>query len=195
MSAAGYRAEIHRAVSDAEERVRKVLVKEAEGGRYDGIEFAQSVGLRLKELKDLTSPTAPGESAASADYVPRAITVVKSRGKYPRFAIADGTLEKTGWAKKKKAEYTQRVPHHTFERVTAALDALAEEDSGTIATERILAGVDALGPQAIPTYQTYTVLNFLRTKKVVRVAARGEYVLPADVKIKAKAAWSNGATP
>ena len=193
---AGYRAEIHRAVSDAEESVRKILVREAEGGRYDGIEFARSVGLRLKELRDLTSPEEPGETITPAD--PPAggqpMGRAKPRGKYPRFGIEDGTLIKTGWTKKKKAEYVQRVPRHAFDVVTAALGDLSAEESGPITTERILARVDALSPQSIPTYQTYTVLYFLRSKKILRAAGRGSYVLPADVGIKAEAVWSNGAT-
>lgn len=196
MSAADYRAEIHRVVSDAEERVRKVLVREAQGGRYDGIEFAQSVGLRLKELKDLTSPTSAGEIVRPADLLPssRPTNSSRPRGKYPRFGIVDETLIKTGWTKKKKAEYMQRVPRSAFDRVTRALGDLSREEAGPIATEVILARVDALGTQSIPTYQTYTVLYFLRTKEILRGVARGEYVLPADVEVKAKAAWSNGVT-
>lgn len=196
MSAEDYRAEIYRAVSDAEERVRKVLVREAEEGRYDGIEFAQSVGLRLNELKNLTNPSTPAEAAAPTDPSPTGEPTNRSkpRGKYPRFEIRDETLTKTGWAKKNKTEYTQRVPRHTFERVTTALGNLSREESGPIATERILARVDALGPQAIPTYQTYTVLNFLRMKKILRAVTRGEYLLPADIEVQAEAAWSNGVT-
>lgn len=196
MSAGGYRAEIYRAVSDAEERVRKVLVREAEEGRYDGIEFAQWVGLRLNELRNLTNPSTPTEKAAPPDPAPSGQPTNRSkpRDKYPRFEIEDETLTKTGWAKKSKSEYAQRVPRHTFERVTTALGDLSREGSGPIATERILAGVDALGPQAIPSYQTYTVLMFLRTKKILRAVTRGEYLLPADVELKANAAWSNGGT-
>ena len=196
MSAADYQAEIHGAVSDAEERVRKVLVREAEAGRYDGIESARSVGLRLKELKDLTNPTLAGEPAPPADPLPspRPINSSKPRGRYPRFGIVDETLIKTGWTKKKKAEYMQRVPRSAFDRVTTALGDLSREESGPIATEVILSKVDALGTQSIPTYQTYTVLYFLRVKKILRGVARGEYVLPADVEVKAKAAWSNGVT-
>ena len=196
MGVADYRAEIYRAVSDVEERVRRILVREAEGGRYDGIEFARLVGLRLKELRDLANPTPVRETEASMDPSPRIRLVSPSRprGKYPSFEVADEALTKIGWAKKKKAEYVQHVPRTTFDQVTKALADLAAEDPGPIVTERILAKVDALSPQSIPTYQTYTVLNFLRTKNVLRAARRGEHLLPADVEAQAQAAWSNGTT-
>ena len=53
---------------------------------------------------------------------------------------------------------------------------------------RFLATVD-MGGETIPSYQTYAVLRFLRDRGVIRMASRGEYVIPADVAERARTAF------
>ena len=112
----------------------------------------------------------------------------RKKGQYPRFDVLDGALVKVGWSKKQKSEYQQRIPEASFNRVSVALSQLGGDDNGTVPSDRILITVDSSG-DGVPSYQVYAVLGFLRERGVLRTASRGEYVIPADVAQRARAAF------
>ena len=112
----------------------------------------------------------------------------RKAGPYPKFQILDGTLVKVGWSKRGKAEYHQRIPEGAFHRVTSALGELSSVGNGSRPSDEILAMVDT-GGEAVPSYQTYAVLRFLRDRGVIRMASRGEYVIPPDVTERARTAF------
>ena len=192
-----YRRRSLEIVERAEQEVLSILAEEAAAGRYDGIEFARLVALRLRDLRsDLAggSPKQPEdrEQRSRAKVQRRAsgktTTNRKTRGKYPKFQVLDGALVKVGWSKKEKAEYHQRIPEVTFDRVTSALGHLSELANGSHPSDEILATVE-MGGEAVPSYQTYAVLRFLRDRGAIRMPSRGEYLIPADVAVRARTAF------
>ena len=181
-------------VEKAEREVLTILAEEATAGSYEGIEFARLVALRLRDLRsDLAAGGSRrvenGEQGLQSN-APRRTSPKKTKkaGPYPKFQILDGALVKVGWSKKERAEYHQRIPEAAFYRVASALGELSAVGNGSRPSDEILATVD-MGGETIPSYQTYAVLRFLRDRGVIRMASRGEYVIPADVAERARTAF------
>lgn len=183
-------------IERAEQEVLSILAEEATAGRYEGIDFARLVALRLRDLRSdlagggLKRPD-DGERGLPPKGPRRASgkrTIRKRQGHYPKFKVLDGALVKVGWSKKEKAEYHQRIPEAAFERVTAALGQLAELGNGSHPSDRILETIE-VGGDAVPSYQTYAVLRFLRDRGAIRMPSRGEYLIPGDVVMSARTAF------
>ena len=183
-------------VERAEREVLSILAEEAKVASYEGIEFARLVALRLRDLRtdlaaDGSRRVEGGKGGVAANVTKRTSpkkSTKKKEGPYPKFQILDGTLVKVGWSKKEKAEYHQRIPEAAFNRVASALAELSGVGNGSRPSDDILATID-MGGEAVPSYQTYAVLRFLRDRHVIRMASRGEYVIPADVAEKARTAF------
>ena len=190
----GYRERVLDAIQGAEQKILGILAEEATEGRYEGIDFTRAAAVRLRNLhQELAEPQGvavrqPEKAGTQPVRTSNRASDSKKRGKYPRFGVSDGSLLKVGWSKKEKAEYSQRVPEASFRRVAAALAHLSNGAGGTVTSEQILARIDAMG-DSIPSYQTYAVLGFLRSSEVLRPASRGQYFIPADVGMRADAAF------
>ena len=184
-------------IERAEQEVLSILAEEATAGRYEGIDFARLAALRLRDLRiDLAGgglKPPEGRDQGLRAKVPRRAsgkrtTNRKKKGQYPKFQILDGALVKVGWSKKEKAEYHQRIPEATFNRVISALGQLAELGNGSHPSDKILETIE-MGGEAVPSYQTYAVLRFLRDRGAIRMPSRGEYVIPTDVAVTARTAF------
>jgi hypothetical protein len=190
-----YRERTLAIVDKAEKEVLEVLADEAKQGRYDGIEFARLIARRLRDLRHSLVGVKRGTSQndeTPLDDLPKRVRTRNqlssgnSRGAYPKFKVEDGTLVRLGWSKKEKAQYFQRVPGEAFDRVTAALGALASRREGSHTGDAILDAVNA-GDKTVPSYQAYAILGFLRDRGTIRMPSRGEYVLPVDIETLARA--------
>lgn len=183
-------------ISSAEAAVLEVLAAAAFQGDYHTIDLARETAERLRHVRkalDTGDPISPEPSPiprrSRGTRGERRKSRERGRRNYPRFEVHGSSLVKIGWSKKKAAEYTQRIPEDVFQRVVAGLQAIAQESSGPISSESILAGTADLGGDEVPSYQTYAVLRFLRHHDVVRQTGRGEYFLPANVGELAATAW------
>ena len=190
-------------LADAEKRLLSLLAEAASQGDYDGIDFARESASTLNQLRtDLANRHARRVVDAVESPVPeRAGASPRSRkdkgrirgrgaaGQYPHFAVLEGSLVKTGWSKRDKAAYQQRVSNVAFRDVVAALARFAIEQAGSVPTDRILDAITQTSEKPLPSYQAYIVLAFLKAEGAVRQVTRGAYAIPSDVESLASTAW------
>ena len=188
-----HKARVVEILADAEKKLLEVLADAAREGHYEGIDHARvaaedirrvamrtkagGVSRRQEGVRDPIKPTALARSRTSS----------KKRG-YPKFTVADGTLIKTGWSKKSKREYTQRIPKESFEKVMIALKRATQRAEGPIGSEVLFAMLEEDAP-SMPSYQAYSALGFLQSRSVIRKASRGEYAVPAGIEAEGLQAW------
>ena len=102
------------------------------------------------------------------------------KGEYPRFHIADESLYKVGWSKKKGNEYVHRVPIGTVKNISGALTQLSAIQ-GPVSSDQILDSdflKDAGNP---PSYQVYTVLAFLKERGIIASTGREGFRLTSNI--------------
>ena len=184
----------------AEKEVLRILAEQATAGDYEGIELSRVVALRLRDLRnEFAAPKRQRSGGHGAANMTRPLraggskTTARMKGKYPRFQVEDGALVKIGWSKKAKREYLQRIPESSYLRVCSALTQFGTDGNGAVLSDQILAAVDSSG-EAVPSYQIYGVLGFLRDRGVIRMPSRGEYYVPQDVGAGARAAYNGSET-
>ena len=190
------------AISVAEKRVLGFLSEAASDGDYELIDFARRAATGLHYLRLELTPRAVNDAAIKPDAhaVRHADPIIESTksgtqkkkmepGSYPLFEVRDNSLVKTGWSKKQGTTYEQRVPRRTFDTVLSALEEVAKRGSSPVATDSILEIVNA-SDNPPPSYQTYSVIAFLRSEGVIRQVTRGEYTVPGNIGVNARAAWN-----
>ena len=102
------------------------------------------------------------------------------KGEYPIYKVANGSLFKTGWSKKKGDEYVHRVPISTVRNISGALELLSAAP-GPISGEEILASDLVKNVGNIPSYQGYVTLAFLKDRGIISSTGREGYRLPPNI--------------
>jgi hypothetical protein len=186
-----------------EKEVLSLLSEAASEGDFNAIEVSKSVAFSIRRIREdlgqtelelrKDQGTRPAGETRGGTQHPKRASRGPGRGDFPKFEVMDGSLIKTGWSKKKKATYQQRVPRDTFEQVVSALRELAQNHK-LVSTEVIKDRVEGLIP-GLPSYQTYVVLAFLRAKGAIRSVGRGGYALELDTDGKALKAWNSTSEP
>ena len=197
----GREAVILETLADAEKRLLSLLAEAASQGDYDGIDFASESAARLNQLREelaarharrlvgVIETESPKRTLASARSKKDGGRRKGSFGKYPHFAVLEGSLVKTGWSKRDKAAYQQRVSNSAFRDVVNALAQFAKHQAGSVPTDQILDAISQTSAKPPPSYQAYIVLAFLRAAGAVRQLTRGAYAIPSDVESLAILAW------
>lgn len=172
----------------AEESVLNIVARAAEQRDYAMIDRARSLAERLRALEAAEQPPPKTTKAETAKRKRRTSGKKNSRasasGDYPKFTVANGSLYKIGWSKKKSAEYVHRVPLEHAQEVTSVLDQLSEKVSGVVSTEEILES-NEFQMTRVPSYQVYVVLALLKRQKVIISAGRDGYRLSGGICRKA----------
>jgi hypothetical protein len=176
--------ELSAVLRTAEERVLDIVARAAAKRDYAMIDRARSLAERLRALgaaEQLPPTTTKAEAAkrkrrTSGKQNPRA----SASANYPKFTVANGSLYKIGWSKKKSAEYAHRVPLERAQEVIGVLDQLSEKVSGVVSTEEILGSKEYQITQ-VPSYQAYVVLALLKREKIIISAGRDGYQLPGGI--------------
>jgi hypothetical protein len=192
--------QVFRALRACEACLLEAIVAGAKEGDYETIDLARVAAEEIHALQARLTAQLPKEAPPddNSRKVPEsrrdnARKPTKTRKKYPRFEVEDSTLLRVGWSKKRKAEYTQRIPMDSFESIVGGFADTAAAAEGPVSSDVILERIEeAVGD--VPTYQTYGVLKFLRDHEVIRQASRGEYAIPRDVASRARAIWKNVAS-
>ena len=107
---------------------------------------------------------------------------------YPKFAMEGDTLIKIGFSRRERAEYEHRSPLATLVAVSDAADAVADR-RGCFTTDDLMPVADADG-EALPSYQSYLCLAFLRDAGLVERIGRSQYNIarPGHLREDAEAA-------
>ncbi len=173
----------------AEEDVLEIVALAAKDCDYAMIDKARAVAERLRSLNpDLSLASAvkveqeERKPAGSKKVRRKSKSGAKKKptGSYPKFEVANGSLFKIGWSKRKGTEYTHRVPLNRAKEVIEVLDKLSEKVSGIISTEKILESEEFMMAQ-VPSYQVYLVLALLRQEKIIVASGRDGYSLPSGI--------------
>lgn len=192
--------QVFSALRSCEAGLLEALVAGAKEGDYEAIDLARVAAEEIHALQARLTAQLPEEAPPKNDSrkAPgsrgnNTRKRTKSRRNYPRFEVEDSTLIRIGWSKKRKAEYTQRIPRDSFESIVGGFADTAAAAEGPVSSDVILGRIEeAVGD--VPTYQTYGVLKFLRDHEVIRQASRGEYAIPRDVATRARATWKDVAS-
>lgn len=108
----------------------------------------------------------------------------KHAAMYPMFLKDENRLIKVGWSKKRKAEYTHRVP-------TEAILALAEHLERNIVAQSLFE-IENLFPiltdsgEEIPGYQVYVIMAWLRTTGIIEKRGRDGYIIQNNTGLRGK---------
>lgn len=159
--------------------------------------FADGVASLIAEAGDGTSespPAAPAArpKAAASDSSRTAgvgliqsppVSPTRKGSKYPYFEISEEWISKVGWSKKNREEYRHFAP------VSAAM-AVADHVDQTQAPGRLWT-VDGLGEvidreagEALPSYQLYLVIGWMRFGGLLAKHGRGGYVAVGGGRLK-----------
>ena len=170
-------------LATAETGVLEIIAVAAASGDYAAIDRARAVAERLRDINREMGATAkmvgPSQPASTKTRRKARKKTIK-KGEYPRFHIADESLYKVGWSKKKGDEYVHRVPIGTVKNISGALTQLSATQ-GPVSSEQILDSdflKDAGNP---PSYQVYTVLAFLKERGIIASTGREGFRLTSNI--------------
>ena len=161
---------LHRAVKDREYSAAAELAAVSQSIR----ELIESVDGDVR----VSQPAAPGGTFAgleAGDQGRRRSTdnAQYQAGKtYPKFARNGDRLVKIGWSRKSRTEYVHRMPRSAVKTVASAL---CEMGAKEFSMEGLTAALsdDAM---AVPSYQVYLAVAWLRARGAVRKEEPGIYV-------------------
>jgi len=187
-------------LAKTEASMRSLIAALVQEGRYDDVAEVTQVARAIGEMRERTGQTRSEgrgsekpEDRRDRDTRPTPKTAkgrqAHRRRDYPKFEIADGKLVRIGWSKKEKAPYEHRTPRVVFDFVVKAMAAAATTGHGPHAAETIIEGANSHSAEAIPDYQVYSVIGFLRDSGVLTRRGRSGYEVPADIAGRATRAW------
>lgn len=178
---------------EAEGRLRSLMSDEIAGRRYAEIPTLAGLADGLAALLgglDIPPPDEPPEQAGQTVAKTPARKSNPKRGgsapastaksakkasKYPYFEVDEAWIGKVGWSKKNREEYRHYAP------ISAAI-ALAEhvdrtQEPGRVWTVEDLGDVvDAEAGEAMPSYQLYLVIGWMRSAELLAKQGRSGYV-------------------
>ena len=169
-------------LSTAEAQILEMIAEAAAAGDYAAIDYARAMAERLRDinLSAISTPSAVQGSKPTRSHLTKTKRKPRpKKGEYPRYEVADGSLFKIGWSKKKGDQYVHRVPVSTVKSISSALEQLSMTEE-PISSEQILeskALKDAGNP---PSYQVYVVLAYLKDREVITSIGREGFRLSSN---------------
>lgn len=151
----------------------------SEVGKLRNCALGEGRSARSQKQQPVAGVQGGNRATRAARRKPGKTARVVQRGRpagYPRFSRKGLELLKIGWSKSSGAEYEHRVPKAALDRVVATLaEAAARKD--LVRVDERLKGLEQSGGEAIPTYQVYVALAWLRKEGLIRQHGRKGYSL------------------
>jgi hypothetical protein len=170
-----------------EEELRKLAAEAASEGDYDILgrlgSTARAVsGIGHEWQSSAMSPESPAITV-DASQRPRPSDIQRARGsgrigasrRYPQFVRRGEDLVKIGWSRSDKREYQHRAGHDVLVALCQAL--LDSSRRRKLFTMDLLEGQLGKGTNAVPGYQGYAWLAWLRSAGLVKQHGRQGYSL------------------
>ena len=183
--------EVQTVLREAEDRLIKLMAEAGDARDYDGVELIRTVARELDEIASTVSKGGRFLQSSHLESGYREKTGDPSqrvkRGRYPRFVVQGGALEKIGWSSKENSEYSHRIPREEFEAVVKELEARGMGSDRPIQSSEVLKSLE----NRVKHYQVYAVLRFLRATDAIAPAARGAYMIPKNLRGRAFKAWKS----
>ena len=188
-------------LNQAEMGLQEVIAIAAKDGDYKVIDLARRYAVQLHEMQmnfNNTSPS-PANIPGQKEDTPRANVSPKNysknkkkRGKksqYPKFEIEHNNLVRIGWSKKGKKEYSHKASKNIYNLTVTAMEKLAKASAGPFMAEDIIAKLNETADQAIPAYQIYVVIGYLKDKECIQQIGREGYSIPTGIKEQSNSMW------
>ncbi len=174
-----------------EGQLRQMIADAAKAGDYRTVDLAKTAAVGIQNLQTGISNPGAKLQPKPASSVGKAKTTSRrgGKGRYPKFDVKKNTLNRIGWSKKERREYTHKTPRTAFDRTVKVMAALAQNGAGPFTAEQIIEQLNHMGSETIPSYQVYVVIGFLRARKCIVQVGREGYDIPVDVYGKAEAVW------
>ena len=166
--------------------LRRLVGEAAATGDYEAVLHLTAWAKELANWTDRGA--APGSSMPggppTARVIPCGGTPRKARGRsgkalsYPKFLRRGEVLVKIGWSKREKKEYRHKTPHNVLLTVAAAI-ALAGSGNKIFTADGLMPVVDPEHNAAVPGYQVYICLAWLRQEGLIQQHGREGYTVTA----------------
>lgn len=171
----------------AEQSLQQLLAEAATTGDYEGVSvlslWAQGVATLLKHVEpDTPTPLRSIDVGRGPTAKPRSVRpkLQRKRGTgYPQFVRDEDFLVKIGWSKRDRSEYEHKAPRHAVQAVVSSLSR-AGRDGKRFSMEAVLP-LAHLDGSAIPDYQCYLILAWLRSIELVMQHGRVGYTIPGNI--------------
>ncbi|MCE5185823.1 MAG: hypothetical protein LLF76_06825 [Planctomycetaceae bacterium] len=192
--------EIVKILKEAEIKLQELIVAAARTGNYKTIDTARSYAVKLHEMQNVLADTeippkteAESEQRTQLTSAPaQHLTSDKRRkgkqSQYPQYSIEHNSLTRLGWSKKEKREYNHKASRSVYDQTVAAMEKLSKASAGPFMAEQIIEKINE-NAQAIPVYQIYVVIGFLKHRGVIRQKGREGYNIPIDIRIQSQSLW------
>lgn len=180
-------------LQEAEGRLRGLMSQEIACRRYSELPVLASfadglaallgsvdVSFKNEASEEQASVAAQNANASSSPRrrVPASVAATKSpkkTSKYPYFEIEDGWIGKVGWSKKNREEYRHYAPVSAAVAIAEHVD--TTQNGGRVWTVEDLGEVvDAETGEALPSYQLYLVIAWMRSAGLLIKQGRSGYV-------------------
>ncbi len=186
-----------RILANTDEQIRRLIAAAATAGDLVGVDTAREVAGRIREILQLLErdPHVAVPSRGKPPIQPMKVRAPrgsrKRKSEYPKYFLRGGALCRLGWSRKQKEEYIHKAPKPVFDQTVAALSGLSKTGGGPFAAEAVIAEVNKSAANAIPNYQVYVAIGFLRDCQCVDQVGREGYHVPGDFAARTANAWRN----
>lgn len=183
------------ALVQAEEKLQFVITESAKDAHYAVSKAASAVAESIREIRDrLTTkdepPTSPSPRSSSASQM-KIATHAARRPAYPRFYRRGDQLIRVAYSRRGKKEYSHKAPRTVLELMAAAMSELGK-DGRVLTTDQLLPMATSDG-NAVPDYQSYVCIAFLKEAGLIDQHGRQGYSIPrlAQFKESVISSWHN----
>ncbi len=193
-----FREEVIAILTEADERLRQKIAEAAKAGDLSLVDVARSAAGHVRRTVELVksgSHSLSGKPESGSFEKTRRADVPRRKGRkaksspYPKYIVRNSTLCRIGWSKKRKGEYVHKVDRRIFDRTASVMASISNLGPGPFMSDQIIDEVNRNAKAAVPSYQVYVVLGFLKTQKDIQQVGRKGYRVPADLSHRAKASW------
>jgi len=180
-------------LTKCESDLQEVIVEAAQEGDYRSVDMAKTAAVNVHNVKArVKNPAAKLETKPINDmsrHKRKKVSRKSSRLRYPKFEVKNETLIRIGWSKKERSEYTHKTPRTAFDGTVKVMAALAQNGAGLFTAEQIIEQVNNMESEAVPSYQVYVVIGFLRARKCILQVGREGYDIPTEIATRARKEW------
>ncbi len=170
------RAKLYKLIQRTESELQALISEAALEKDYDLIGEIANLAKLLDTGKppgNVDTPKPLKRSSETSPQPTKKIPNSSSAKAYPQFAVRGQDLLKTGWSKKARKEYSQKTSREVLNALVERIKAYSEEE--IFAIEDVLPGlVDGSG-EALPSYQVYIALGFMKKYELVQQHGRQGY--------------------
>ena len=181
-----------------EREILENLVRAAQNGDYEAIDFAREAAAKIRALITECSTSLKTNDRRPSERQPtprvrkkQSRDVSRSRKKeaYPKFFTRGGYLYKEGWSRTEKKPFLHKLSQKTYTAVVKALSDLAGSTT-PVRTDTILEHRELYSGDPIPQYQVYIVIAFLQQSGAIKRIGREGVLIPSEIRDNATEVWT-----